>query len=183
MKRRRTTGLLELLAIAALSCVTFHAMKAQAEEEPYTPTLGNQTVSASESREHDSAFAFLLETYRQFQNNLIQTDYSNRLNAAASLTEIETREEVIALATQERDLRIRKLAAQLAIFTVAYGHSPPRDEQAVSVGVRNGVDTESAARKLRNFVVFAPATNGSPRADAVRTLPASAVLLDKYPNP
>jgi hypothetical protein len=183
MKGRRTARLLGVLVIGALFYAAAHAMKVQAEEDPYSPTPGSQTGSASELSKHNSAFALLLETYRQFQNNLIQIDYSNRLNAAASLTGIETRKEVITLATQERDLRLRKLAAQLAIFTAAYGHFPQDDEQVAGVAARNGVDTKAAARKLRNFVVFAPATNSSPVADAVQTFPASAVLLNEYPNP
>ncbi len=179
MKKYRTTGLLGSLAIAALFCVTVRAIKVHAESDPVTLTPGSQTESTSGPSTHNSAFALLLETYRQFQNNLIQTDYSNRLSAAASLTESKTREEVLALAAQERDLRLRKLAAQLAMFTVAYGHLPQDDEQAAGASARNGVDTKAAAKKLRNFVVFAPSTNSSPGADAVQTLPSSAVLLDK----
>jgi hypothetical protein len=171
------------LAIAALFCAAVHAIKVHAEPDSDTLMPESQTESTSGLCKHNSAFALLLETYRQFQNNLIQTDYSNQLVAAASLTESKTRKEVIALATQERDLRIRKLAAQLAMFSVAYGHFPQDDEPVASAAARNGLDAKAAAKKLRNFVVFAPATNSSPGAAAVQTLPASAVLLDEYPDP
>ncbi len=166
------------MAIATLFCVPV-----QAEEASNVLSLESQTISASELHKQDSAFALLVETYRQFQNNIIQADYSNRLNAAASLPEIETRKEVVALATQERDLRIKRLAAQLAVFTVAYDHARQHDEQVVGAPVRDRADTKTAAKKLRNFVVLAPATNSLPGADLLEILPASSVLIDKYPNP
>jgi hypothetical protein len=178
MKRLISGGLLGSLAIVILFCATV-----QAEEASNGLSLESQRMPASELQKHDSAFAILMETYRQFQNHLIQVDYSNRLNAAASLPEIETRKEVVALATQERDLRLRRLAAQVAVFIAAYGHTRQYDEQAVGPPVRNRADMRTAAEKLRDFVIFAPATNSSPQPDLLEVFPASSVLLDKYPKP
>jgi len=169
--------------VAALFCASICTLRAQAEAGSSAPEVGSTAISASEARIHDLAFSLLLETYRQFQNNLIQSDYSNRLSAAATLTDSTTRKEVIALARQERDLRLRRLTAQLVAFSTAYDHSPQYDERGVGVTSRVGVGMRAAARKLQGFVVIAPATDGSQDAQAMRTLPSSAVLLNRCPTP
>ena len=89
----------------------------------------------------------------------------------------------MALAKQERDLRLKKLAAQLALFSVTYDHTRQGDEQAVGTTVKSEIDTGKAMKQLRDFVVIAPAVDGSDKTNTVRVLPASAVLLNKSSNP
>jgi hypothetical protein len=157
----------------ALACI----LKAQTITEP------EMSTAASELHNHDSAFSLLLETYREFQNNLIQTDYKNQLSAAASLTDNTTRKEVIALAQKERDLRVHRLAAQLVAFSAVYDHSRQPAERQVGVTSGPGVDVKAAGKELEDFVVIAPAADGSQDADAFQALPSSAVLLNNCYNP
>jgi hypothetical protein len=171
MKTHHKMGFLVVVTSAALFFTAASLLKAQVESGPKTPT--------AESRNHDSAFSLLLETYRQFQNNLIQTDYSNRLSAAASLADATTRKEATALVRRERDLRLRRLAAQVLIFSVTYDHSRPSADQDVAATSRTDRNGKAAARELQDFVVIAPAADGSQSADTLRTLPSSAVLRSR----
>src|ERR1700722_16230152 len=122
MSTRYRTGRPLVLALAMLFALP-PILKAQAAGGQNVPGVGTKSMSTPELHIHDSAFSLLLEAYRQFQNNLIQIDYSNRLSAAASLTDIAAREDVNALAGQERDLRLKRLAAQLVVFSATYDHS------------------------------------------------------------
>jgi hypothetical protein len=146
-------------------------------------SVAGQNACDSEMRNHDSAFLLLLETYREFQNNLIQIDYRNRLSAAAALPDIATRKEVIALAKQERDLRLRRLTAQLVAFSAIDDNSSRGSKREARSVFYPAVHTKMITRKLQGFVVIAPATDGSTGSDALQTLPSSAVLLENpvYP--
>ena len=168
------------LALATIFCASISTREVTAQKDV---TSSETETSVSEPHNHDSAFSILLETYRQFQNNLIQVDYKNRLLAAASLLDSGTRREYMALAKQERDLRLKKLAAQLAIFSVTYDHTRRSDEQALGTTVKGEIDTREAMKQLRDFVVIAPAVDGLDETNTVRVLPASAVLLKKSTKP
>jgi len=130
-------------------------VKAQTVTGADITEVGSKATSSCDCI-HDSAFSLLLETYRQFQNNLIQSDCRNRLSAAASLSDVTTRKKVIALARQERDLRLKRLTAQLVAFSAAYDHSCRHAEREFGVTSRAEVDMKGAARELRGFVVIAP---------------------------
>ena len=180
MKANHRTKVQAFLALATIFCASISTREVVAQKD----VANSETkTSVSEPHNHDSAFSILLETYRQFQNNLIQVDYKNRLLAAASLSDGGTRREVMVLARQERDLRLRKLAAQLAIFSVTYDHTLQGNEQAVGTTVKSEIDTREAMKQLRDFVVIAPAVDGFDKTNTVRVLPASAVLLNKSSNP
>jgi hypothetical protein len=168
MKAKHRARVQAFLALATIFCTSISTREVAAQKDAAIP----------ESHNHDSAFSILLETYRQFQNNLIQVDYQNRLLAGASLSDSGTRKEVMALAKQERDLRLKKLAIQLAVFSVTYDHARQGDEPDVAATGKSGVDTKAAAEELRNFVVIAP-----DETNTIRTLPSSSVLLNKSPKP
>jgi len=55
--------------------------------------------------------------------------------------------------------------------------------EEADVASRAKVDMKAAARKLQGFVVIAPAADGSQGVGALRTLPSSAVLLNRCPTP
>jgi hypothetical protein len=170
-------------ALAALFYALAYTVKAQPVAGTATTETGAKTISVSELRNHDSAFSLLLETYRQFQNKLIQIDYSNRLSAAMCLADVTTRKQTVALVRRERDLRIRRLTAQLVVFSVMYDHSRQFDKQKVDNPSGAGMDRKGAARELQNFVVITPAADAPQGAEPFQTLPSSAVLLNQCPDP
>ena len=74
----------------------------------------------SELRNQDSVFSILIEAFRQVQGRVIQTDYEARIKAANALDDLKTRRRVVALANQERDLRVKKLYHQLGSLCTTY---------------------------------------------------------------
>ena len=182
MNTRYRTARPLVLALAMLfvpPCIR----KVQAEGGQNVPGVGTKGMSASEVRIHDSAFSLLLETYRQFQNNLIQIDYSNRLSAVASLTDIAVRKEVGALAAQERDQRLKRLAAQLIVFSATYARTWPGPAREVTAASNAGANIKAVTEQLRSFVVIAPAGDGRQDAGTFQTFPSSAVLLNDCYGP
>ena len=180
MKANHRTKVQAFLVLATIFYTSISTREVAAQKDVAS---SEAETSVSEPHNHDSAFSILLETYRQFQNNLIQVDYKNRLLAADSLSDSGTRKKVVVFAKQERDLRLRKLAAQLAIFSVTYDHTRQSDEQEVGTTVKSEISTREAAKQLRDFVVIAPAVDGSDKTNTVQVLPASAVLLNKSSKP
>lgn len=170
-------------ALAALFYASACTVKAQPVAGTGTAEAGGKTISVSEVRNHNSAFSLLLEAYRQFQNKLIQADYSNRLSAATCLADVTIRKEAVAMIRRERDLRIRRLAAQLVFFSATYDHSRQFDKQEDDNPSVAGMDRKAAARELQNFVIITPALGGSQGANSFQTLPSPAVLLNQRPDP
>jgi hypothetical protein len=173
------TGQTVVFALVALVCVTPCIVMAQTVAKS---EVAGRDMPDSEMRNHDFAFFLLLETYREFQNNLIQIDYQNRLSAAAALPDIATRKEVGALARQERDLRLKRLTAQLVVFSATCNHSRQSSRRGAGT-FGAGADVKAATKRLQSFVVIAPARDCRQDADAFQTLPASAVLLNDCNNP
>jgi hypothetical protein len=137
----------------------------------------------SELRNDDSAFSLLIEAYRQLQNHLIQVDYDARLHAASHLTDIKVRQQVTALAKQERDLRIQKLYGQISNLSTTYDLHRQGEEREAGVESLSTVDTTAAAEKLRNFVVLTPATENASDFRSIKSVPTTTVLLDTRPMP
>jgi len=136
-----------LAALTALALVALLSAGASAQEK-------NPDV-VGELRNQDAAFSLLIEAYQQVQNGLIQSDYNARLQAAAKLTDMEQRRRVIALARQERDLRVQKLTGQLGNLSTTYDYARQRDEREAGIAVPSNVDPRAAAAKLRDFLVIA----------------------------
>jgi hypothetical protein len=111
--------------------------------------------AAIELRNQDGAFSLLIESYRQIQGELVESDYKARLQAAVQLRDPEKKREVIALAAQERDLRFARLAKQLVNLSGAYELIRRSDGRRAGIVVPSTVDTEFAAAKLRKFVPLA----------------------------
>lgn len=148
-------------------------------EEPPAPERTEMSApadSVAELRNHDDAFALLLECFRQLQTNLIEADFEARLGAAALVTDGTRRAHVIELAQLERELRFEKLQQQLVNLLETYRHARARDAREAGVDAPMRVDTVAAARKLENFVAIVPAHD--PRRDIVvtRVVPASLFL-------
>jgi hypothetical protein len=110
-------------------------------------------------------------------------DYEARLQAASRLTDIKARRQVVALARQERDLRIRKLYGQVDNLSTTYDLNRQRLEREAGVEAPSTVDTTAAAEKLRDFVVLTPATDNASDISSIKTIPARTVLLDTRPTP
>ena len=146
-KMHKATGLRTLAALAALALAALLSAGASAQEKK--PDV------VGELRNQDAAFSLLIEAYQQVQNGLIQSDYDARLQAAAKLTDVEQRRRVIALARQERDLRVQKLSGQLGNLSTTYDYARQRDEREAGIAVPSNVDTRAAAVKLRDFLVIA----------------------------
>ena len=170
-----------LAAVAALALAALLSAAAFALEK--TPDV------VRELRDQDGPFSLLvrayrqaIKAYRQVQNGLIQSDYDARLQAA-KLTDAEWRRRVIALARQERDLRVQKLSAQLGNLATTDDYARQRDEREAGISVLSNVDTKTAAAKLRDFVVIArissdqkQAAGMSPIKPTYNRTPAAPVL-------
>ena len=94
-----------------------------ADSSAVSKRITNYCDPVCEIQAQDSAFALLIEAYRQFQSRQIQVDYESRLRAAAGLgaqadslvigTTLNStrtlRAWVEALAEKERELRLEQL--------------------------------------------------------------------------
>jgi hypothetical protein len=164
-------------ALAALFCTSASAVELRTENQ----SVARTSHLVAELRTRDSAFSLLIETFRQFQNCLIQCDYETRLRAAKSIADPKAHRQVIWLAQQERELRCNKLNRQLATLSTTYNYSRAGDEREAGQSVPSTVDMKSAANRLDDFVIITPA---SAEADTpAPVIPARAVLLDNRPPP
>ncbi|MDW8343391.1 MAG: hypothetical protein RMM51_02755 [Verrucomicrobiae bacterium] len=143
---------------------------------PQGPECAESSDPIAELRNHDDAFALLLECFRQLQTNLIEADFEARLDAAANLPEAVRRAQVIELAHTERELRFEKLQQQLVNLLETYRHARARDAREAGVDVPMRVDTVAAARKLENFVAIVPAHDPNRDIVVTRVVPASLFL-------
>ena len=154
--------------------------------------ITNHCDPVCELRAQDSAFALLIEAYREFQSRQIELDYEARLRAAAGLGKdadslvIDTtlnstrtlRAWIEVLAEKERELRLQQLQTRVANFTTAYHCARKDDELAVEQPVAIKPGPEAAARQLRTL---RPLALGSPIRANFRTLtstPAADIFLD-----
>jgi hypothetical protein len=143
----------------------------------------------------DQAFSLLIETFRQFESQQIESDYQARLRAASSLGDgrgslvIESRTRgmqtlrafVLSLAKQEHDLRMQELETKVVNFRSAYNCARKQDEQAVGLIVPNKVDTRVAADRLKDFVILSRGPLATTDLRQPQSVPLSAVLYDAPP--
>jgi hypothetical protein len=114
-------------------------------------------TAAPKSQNTDAAFSLLIEAFRETQTALVENDYHARLQAAESVENRQTRNCVIALAKQERHLRLRKLVHQMADLSTAYVDSRQSDDETAAAEPAT-VDTTAAAKQLEGYVVIASGT-------------------------
>jgi hypothetical protein len=69
---------------------------------------------------HDAAFSFLMSMYVQRQSYIIQAEFLQKMNAAASLPTQEARSAAENSAVAERDARLSALNNQNASLSKAY---------------------------------------------------------------
>jgi len=112
----------------------------------------------SELQNHDSAFSLLITAFAEVQTSLIESDYHTRQQAALSIQDYQARQDVVKLARQERELRLRKLNRQLAELSAAYVHSRQSDAQKNGEHSAATVDIQDAQKKLNGFVIVETAT-------------------------
>ncbi len=173
----KATPLLAMLL--AISTLRADSVTENTPNPQETPKFRNP---AAELRNQDSAFALLMESYRQIQTRLIQNDYEARLQAAQHLDDFKARRQVISLAKQERELRLQKLTGQLTNMNSGYTHARYVDEREAGVTVPVSVDTRVAAKQLQNFVVITPESVERVSDTSAPTLPASHYMLSKLPQ-
>lgn len=167
-----------LSAVLALALANTRVIAEElAAAEAFPPVDDFDPVA--ELRNHDDAFALLLECFRQLQTTLIEADFEARLEAADQLTEGSRRALVIELAHAERELRFAKLEQQLANLLETYRHARAREAREAGVDVPMRVDTVAAARKLENFVAIVPAPDPQREIVVTRVVPASLYLRPK----
>lgn len=167
---------LKLVTIVTLLGIhsTIYAANATDLTEATAPAPAADPVA--ELRNHDEAFALLIECFRQMQTALVGSDYEGRLQAAERLTDAKTHADVLVLAKQERDLRLEKLAAQLQHMRSAYGYARLGDEREAGVTVAANVDTTAAAAKLKDFVAIVPMPSDKDEIVVTRIIPADLIL-------
>lgn len=148
----------------------------EAQIDALSDTSGDtDTGRVAEIQSQDSAFSLLLEAYRQFQSYIIQRDYQAQLAAARQLPGIFARREAVALAKQERQLRVNRLGTQLVELSATYGYARQREERADCVDTPCAVNPADASEKLHDFVVIAPDPRTSD-GKAVQTIPVTTLL-------
>ena len=114
--------------------------------------------ATSESQIHDSAFSLLITAFAEVQTSLIENDYQAQQQAAASIQDYQARQDVVKLARQERELRLRKLNRQLAELSAAYVHLRQSDAQKNGDHPPAKVGIQDAEKKLNGFVIVGTAT-------------------------
>jgi hypothetical protein len=130
-------------------------------------------------RSQDSAFALLMEVYRQFQGNLIESDYEDRLRAAESLTDLKVKRQVIVLARQERDLRLRKMTGQMVNLDITYEHARQLDLRESGLVIPRYINPEQTQAKIRELTVLSPSVVDSDCCDeSAQLIPASTMLFN-----
>jgi hypothetical protein len=176
-------GLALWLTLSILICPFFFSAETRNQAAPQPVTQSNPTDAVSELRNQDSVFSILIEAFRQVQGRVIQTDYEARIKAANALDDLKTRRRVIVLASEERDLRVKKLYHQIGNLCATYDTTRLDDEHAAGVEVPVNIDTTHAAKTLMDYVFIAPVANDKSGEKKTQTIPASNYLLDKLPDP
>jgi hypothetical protein len=176
-------GLALWLTLSILICPFSFSAETRNQADPQPVTQSNPTDAVSELRNQDSVFSILIEAFRQVQGRVIQTDYEARIKAANALDDLKTRRRVIVLASEERDLRVKKLYHQIGNLCATYDTTRLDDEHAAGVEVPVNIDTTHAAKTLMDYVFIAPVANDKSGEKKTQTIPASNYLLDKLPDP
>jgi hypothetical protein len=180
----KNKGLALGLTLSMLVCTSSFSVETKDEAAPQPVARTKPADPIAELRNQDSAFALLMEAFRQIQGRIIQNDYQARLQAANALSDLKTRRYVFQLAKEEQALRVSKLYHQISDLNLTYDQTRRDDERALAVAdVPMHIDTRHAAKSLMDFVFIAPAApdkNGEIKATAV---PAKNSLLDKLPDP
>lgn len=145
-----------------------------------------------ELKAQDSAFALLMETYRQFKSCEIEKNYQGRIEAAVSLPKRSSspvlkhnsramqklQEFVGALAKEERNLEMEQLQTQVVNFSSAYNCARKLDERYLGQTVTNSVSLRAAAEQLKSFVIVTGGSVGSPSFNKGAPIPADTILMD-----
>lgn len=175
----KTLGFALGITLTVLFCTP--SIGADFNDEDYHQELSQSAAAdpVSELRNQDAAFSLLMEAYRQVQGYMIESDYETRLQAAESLSDLKERRRVLALARQERDLRLKKLFGQLDNLHTTYRHARQLDEREAGVEVPIQVDTVAAAHALKSYV-FLVADAGR---ESIKAVPASLYMADVAPPP
>jgi hypothetical protein len=196
MKQFRTTLIVTLVAAVTVPSFAAESQKRDSDQSVRTRIL-KYCDPVCELQSQDKAFAMLIEAYRQFQSHQIQTDFEQRLRAAAAIGEergsmiiqadlngVRTfRTFVEELAKKECELRMQQLQTQVTNFNTAYGCMRRVDEEDVGEAVTKQVDTKTAAAKLTTFSIVALGSPATANYRLVKAAPANSIFLDAPPVP
>jgi len=180
----KNKGLALGLTLSMLVCPLSFSEDRQSQTPPAQPVSATKSSDpVSELRNQDEAFSLLIEAFRQIQGRVIQNDYEARIKAANNLPVLKDRRHVIALANQERDLRVSKLYHQIGNLNLTYDQTRADDIRVANIDtdVPVHIDTGHAAHTLMDYVFVAPAGKDASGALKTKTVPASNYLLDKLP--
>lgn len=161
----------------AVYCCLVAVSAMAADKTTMSRQTGERPAVVAKMKTEDSAFALLIESYRQLQHHNIESDYQQRLAAAAQLDSPVRQAEVRELARKERDLRLEELKNRSGSFDALYSNSRPASADAGP----SEADTEAAAKKLESFVAIR-AVNTHSEEPTTEVVPAS-VVLRKTPAP
>jgi hypothetical protein len=176
-------GLALWMALSLLICPFSFSAETRDGAAPQPVAQNTLADPVSELRNQDSVFSILIEAFRQVQGRVIQTDYEARIKAANALADLKTRRQVIVLANQERDLRVKKLYHQIGNLCATYDTTRHDDEHVANVEVPVNIDTAHAAKTLMDYVFIAPAPDDKSGEKKTQAIPVSNYLLDKMPAP
>lgn len=156
----------------ALLAALFFAVPGHAD-----PSVGRLPAAAPAAELHsqDRAYALLSVAYRELQTYLIERDYENRLQAAATKADAGKRAEITRLAARERDLRLQQLSTNLTNLASTYTHARGEDERRMGVSAPSIVDTAAAARDFHNLVAIVP-----DRVDDSGQLKTKSIPIDTF---
>lgn len=177
------------LGLTLTMLVSPFGFTAETGSESAAPQPAANSKSAdpiSELRNQDEIFSLLIEAFRQVQGRVVQNDYETRIKAANKLTDSAARRNVVALANQERELRLQKMYHQIGNLNLTYDHTRADDLRVASVSASDApvhIDTKRAAKTLMDFVFIAPAGKDASGEYKTKTVPARDYLLDKVPPP
>ncbi|MCG3147360.1 MAG: hypothetical protein PCFJNLEI_00799 [Verrucomicrobiae bacterium] len=120
------------------------------------PVSTSRTNAVTQLRNQDNAFALMMESYRQIQLLMIESDLDKRIQLAKTIVEPKERDRILDLAQQEYDQRIAKLQQTLKSFDGAYDTTRQDLQKKTGGVIVTKTSPEDAQEQLRRFRVFSP---------------------------
>ncbi|MEI6084601.1 MAG: hypothetical protein WCS70_09900 [Verrucomicrobiota bacterium] len=98
----------------------------------------------------------MMESYRQMQVIMIESDYDKRVQLAKSITNPKERDRVLLMAQQEHDMRITKLQQTVKGFDSAYDTTSKDMQRRTGGEIVTKITPQEASEQLRHFRAFTP---------------------------
>jgi hypothetical protein len=151
----KNKGLLAIVAIltGALSTARAGDAGSTATAKPVSNVKSN---IVAEVRSSDNAFSLMIESYRQIQTMMIDSDYDRRVAIVNTIKDPQEHDRILSIANQEHAQRMKKLQDTLATFNTAYGDTRKESERKAGGAIASVATAESADEQLHHFVPFTP---------------------------